>query len=115
MTKGEDKPEPLKAGQTRVTVKGMGSWVLDENELTLSDAFAIKATGQLTVPQMLAGVINLDPLPLQTLVWFLRMKAGDTVPLASIDFKIADFELDQPDPDTAEGPSDPTTGSESSD
>lgn len=107
---------PLLPGQTRVTVKGMGEWVLDENTLDLRDAFAIKATASMTIPQVLGGVVQMDPLAMQVLVWFLRMKAGDTVPLESINFRLADLDLEQGEVEQEDdGEKDPTTGAGSTD
>ena len=50
--------------------------IYDENKFSLNDAFTIKASCGLNVGVFTAGIKAMDPLVLQTLVWWLRFKKG---------------------------------------
>jgi hypothetical protein len=102
----------LKAGQTRVTV-GEKSWVLDEKELDLRDAFAIKAASGLRIKELFDGIAEGDPSALQALVWFVRMKDGDHLPIADVNFRLADLDLEQGEDEPESSAPDPTTESAS--
>ena len=101
---------------------GDQSWTFDENEITLRDAFAIKATSGLSMKPFIAGIDEMDPLALQTLVWFCKFKAGDSTERALVDFKLADLALEDvpagppavADPAATNSGTDETTTSEPS-
>lgn len=90
-------------------------WEIDEAELDLRDAFAVKAASGLTMPAMLAGSGEMDPLALQALVWFCRTKYDGEAGLllSTVDFRLMDLELSQDTPEEDDEP-DPTPGTESS-
>jgi hypothetical protein len=73
--------------------------IYDENKFSLNDAFVVKASCGLDVRVFTNGINTMNPLVLQTLVWWLRYKKGVNCDRASIDFAIADLKLvDEPDP-----------------
>jgi len=80
--------------QTVITLAAE-SWPFDDEELTLKDAFKIKASSGLSLKGFLTGVQEMDPLALQALIHFLRTKAGESVRLEDIDFRIADLGIEQ--------------------
>jgi hypothetical protein len=80
--------------QTVIKLAGE-SWPFDDEELTLKDAFRIKAVSGLSLKGFLTGVQDMDPLALQALIHFLRTKAGESVRLEDIDFRIADLGIEQ--------------------
>ncbi len=85
--------------QIHVTLAGEDLGVIDEERMTLTDAFAIKAASGLSLRPFFGGLNEMDPLSLQTLVWFLRYKQGKAIPLPEVDFVIADLSLEVvPDP-----------------
>ena len=76
--------------------------IFDEAKFTLNDAFVVKASSGLDVMAFNAGIGSMNPLALQTFVWWLKYRKGENVDRASIDFKIADLRLeDEPDPTEA--------------
>lgn len=76
--------------------------VFDENKFTLADAFVIKASCGLDIKAFNAGIQTMNPLVLQTFVWWLRYKKGVNCDRASIDFAIADLRMkDKPNPTKA--------------
>ena len=86
-------------GVYSVTLGDEDLGIYDENKFTLNDAFVIKASCGLDVRAFTAGINSMNPLVLQTLVWWLRYKKGVNCDRASIDFAIADLKLvDAPDP-----------------
>lgn len=93
--------------------------VFDERKFTVSDAILVKNTtgGQsgFTIKAFFQGVNDMDPFALQALVWFLRFKKGEQVHISTIDFNIADLDLEEePDPTQARTGSDETAISEPS-
>jgi hypothetical protein len=84
----------------KVTLKGadLGEW--DEEQLTLRDAFAIKAASGLSLKPFFQGLRDMDPLAMQVLVWFMRFKKSDSVPMPEIDFVITDLDMVEVDPPT---------------
>lgn len=79
---------------TRVRL-GDQSWELDDEKLTLADAFLIKSGTGLALKPFFEGVAEMDPTCLQGLVWFLRRKAGENVNVADIDFVITELVTEQ--------------------
>lgn len=71
------------------------SWPFDDEELTLKDAFKIKAASGLGLKSFLSGVQDMEPLAVQTLIYFVRTKAGESVRLEDIDFRIAALSIEQ--------------------
>lgn len=88
------------ARQTRV-ILGNDEWMFDEGDITLEDAFMIKAETGLALRPFLQGIADMDPDCLQGLVWFCRRKAGERVNRSSVKFRILDLELKQ-DEDTGD-------------
>lgn len=85
-------------GRHKVTL-GDEEYVFDERELTLSDAFAIKAASGLNLQPFMRGLNDGDPVALQTLVWFLRQKHDRPEDIRHIDFRLADLVITElPDP-----------------
>lgn len=83
--------------QLHVTVGDEDLGNIDFTGLTLKDLFAIKAASGLTFGQLQKGLEDMDPAALGALVWFMKLKKGETVPIESIDFKLADFGAEQVD------------------
>jgi hypothetical protein len=76
--------------------------IFDENKFTLEDAFTIKASSGLDIKAFNQGIVQMNPLALQTFVWWLKHRKGETVDRASIDFNVADLRLEEePDPTQA--------------
>jgi hypothetical protein len=63
---------------------GPDTWVFDEDALSLNDAFAIKQASGLNLGPFLQGIYELDPLALQTLIWFLRRPTEPGLPLTAV-------------------------------
>lgn len=74
---------------------GDAEWLFDESAVTLEDAFLIKTGTGLALKPFLQGVADLDPTCLQGLVWFLRRKAGEAIPMEVVQFTIMDLEISQ--------------------
>jgi hypothetical protein len=70
------------------------SWPFDDEEMTLKDAFKIKAASGLSLKGFLMGVQDMEPLALQSLIWFLRTNAGASVRIEEVDFRIADLDIE---------------------
>lgn len=79
---------------TRVRL-GEQSWEIDDEKLTLADAFLIKSGTGLALKPFFEGITIMDPTCLQGLVWFLRRKAGESINIADVDFVITDLKLEQ--------------------
>lgn len=80
---------------TRLQVKvGSESYVFDRDALTLTDLYAIKSASGLDLNPFLQGIGDGNPVSLQTLVWFVRHKAGIQGDRLQIDFRIGDFDLE---------------------
>lgn len=76
--------------------------IFDENKFRLTDLYQIAGSSGLNGRDFTAGINSQSPLALQTLVWFLRVKAGRPCDRAAIDFAIADLRMeDEPDPTEA--------------
>lgn len=76
--------------------------VFDENKFTLNDAFIIKASSGLDVKAFNSGIGSMNPLALQTFVWWLKYRKGENVDRVGIDFAIADLRMEpEPDPTVA--------------
>ncbi len=86
--------------KTRVTLNDK-TWVFDEAELTVSDAFLIKEGTRLNTKPFFEGLTEMDPVSLRGLVWFLRRKDGEHIDIESVDFKLADLQVDQDEDPTA--------------
>jgi hypothetical protein len=71
------------------------SWPFDDEELTLKDAFKIKAASGLSLKGFLSGVQDMEPLALQSLIHFLRTRAGASIRLEDVDFRISDLGIEQ--------------------
>lgn len=76
---------------------GDKTWQLDDEKLTVADAFIIKNGTGLALKPFFEGIAEMDPLCLQGLVWFLRRKDGEQVALTDVDFAIADLKVEQDD------------------
>lgn len=73
------------------------SWDFDEANITLKEAFAIKAaSGGLPMRQFIQGLYDADPLCLQVLVWFIRRGEEPTLRPDDVDFRLADLDIDLP-------------------
>ena len=72
--------------------------IFDENKFTLNDAFTIKASSGLDVKAFNAGIGSMNPLALQTFVWWLKYRKGENVDRVGIDFALADLRM-EPEPD----------------
>jgi hypothetical protein len=94
--------------QTVITLASE-SWPFDDEELTLKDAFKIKAASGLSLKGFLTGVQEMEPLALQSLIYFLRTRAGASMRLEDIDFRIADLGIEQVNA-TPDGAAVPPTG-----
>lgn len=94
--------------RVKIADKVLGA--VDFDEMTLRDAFAIKAASGLTPAQLFQGTEQMDPDALQTLVWFVRMKNGESVDRSTIDFRLRDLSTEavEQDPNPAEGSPEPT-------
>jgi hypothetical protein len=79
--------------QIKVTLKGDDLGTFNDERITLQDAFAIKAASGLNLKPFFTGLNEMDPLSVQTLVWFLKHKKGEQIPLAELDFVIADLDM----------------------
>lgn len=89
----------------RMTVTlGDESWVLDEDEIDLNDAFLIKKSTGLNMKQFFVGLAEMDPDSLRAMIWFLRYKDGNAIPLAQVNFKLTALNM--------EDEADPTEGDE---
>lgn len=97
------------ATRLRVTL-GEESYIFDRNALTLTDLYAIKSSSGLDFNPFVAGLTEGSPESLQTLIWFLRHKAGIQGDRLQIDFKIADLDMAPIEDDVT----DPTEASSSS-
>lgn len=88
------------------------SWDFVDADLTVKDAFTIKAATGMNLRPFLEGLQQMDPLSLQGLIWFLRRPAEPQLRIEDVDFKIADLRLEQvedaEDPTVGESPT-PTT------
>ncbi len=91
--------------KTTVTLDGK-TWTLDEDDLTLQDAFLIKSGTGLALKPFFQGLADMDPHALQGLVWFLRRKDGEQIGIGEVDFKVTALKVDQDeDPTGAEATS----------
>lgn len=90
------------ARQTKVRL-GEDEWLFDEGDITLEDAFMIKAETGLALRPFLQGIADMDPDCLQGLVWFCRRKTGERISRSSVKFRILDLDLSQDE----EGEQDP--------
>lgn len=90
--------EAIETTCARVTV-GTESYLFDRNALTLTDLYAIKSASGLDFNPFLAGIGEGNPTSLQTLVWFLRHKAGIQGDRLQVDFSIGEFSLEFVDSD----------------
>jgi hypothetical protein len=90
---------------TRVTVTvGAESYVFDRDALTLTDLYQIKSASGLDLNPFLEGIGEGNPVSLQTLVWFLRHKAGIQCDRTAVEFTIGEFDMApvvEPDPTAA--------------
>ena len=84
--------------QYKVDLKAEDLGIFDDEAITLSQAFAIKAASGLNLAPFFRGINDMDPLAVQTLVWFQRFKAGVSTPLPEIDFVLYDLDVVQIDP-----------------
>ena len=76
--------------------------VYDENKFTLTDAFTVKSASGLDIKEFNLGINQMNPLALQTFVWWLKYRKGENVDRAAVDFAIADLRMvDEPDPTVA--------------
>lgn len=84
----------------KVTLAGEDLGVFDFQKFSVSDGYLVKGTFGLNGKQFLDGIPDLDPAALQAFVWLLRRKQGQTsLDPRSIDFAIADLDIeDLPDP-----------------
>lgn len=83
---------------------GEDGWLFDEGDITLEDAFVIKAELGLALRPFLQGIADMDPDCLQGLVWFCRRKAGERVSRSSVKFRILDLDLSQDEEDEQDPP-----------
>lgn len=77
--------------QFKVDLASEDLGILDDEGITLQQAFAIKAASGLSLKAFFDGINEADPLAYQTLVWFQRFKAGISTPLQEIDFRMSDL------------------------
>jgi hypothetical protein len=97
------KPK-YRANHFEVTLGNESLGEFDDQRLTLNDAFALENETGLTLNQMLIGIDPGRAKSLQALVWFMRFKAGQPVPLASIDFILTELKVSPiADPTDAKG------------
>ena len=86
---------------------GIHLWIADEDlgvfneqHFTLFDAWDVLAASGgrdkgLSVTEFVAGIQRMEPLAIQTLVWFLRKRKGQTVDRASINFNFGDLRVEE--------------------
>lgn len=86
--------------QIKVSLKGDELGTFDDEGMSLQDAFAIKAASGLSLKPFFAGLNDMDPLSLQTLVWFLKHKKGEQIPLPEVDFLFSELQMEQVVPPT---------------
>ncbi|MGZ4518873.1 MAG: hypothetical protein ACXVXW_00455 [Mycobacteriaceae bacterium] len=99
--------------QIKISLKDEDLGVFDEETITLQDAYAIKAASGLSLKPFFEGLNDMDPLSIQTLVWFQKRKQGVNVPLQEIDFVVADLGMEQVVPPTLPTETEaPSVGSE---
>jgi hypothetical protein len=85
----------------RVTLAGEDLGEFDDEGMMLSEAFALKAATGLSLKPFYQGLNEMDPLAAQAVVWFLRYKRGDQIPLPEIEFRMGDLQMvpvEDPDP-----------------
>lgn len=87
--------------QIKVSLKGEDLGTFDDEGMTLQEAFAIKASSGLSLQPFFAGLRDMDPLALQTLIWFLRHKKGEQSNAQEIDFRLGDLDMEPVVPPTA--------------
>lgn len=108
---------PQSVSRVRVTV-GTETYIFDRNALELTDLYAIKSASGLDANPFLQGILTGDPVALQTLVWFLRHKAGIQGDRLAINFKMGDFDIaaveDEADPTVASSEPSETATSDAS-
>lgn len=88
----------------RVTLGEDEDYVFDRDALTLADLYQIKSASGLDFNPFLQGVGDASPESLQTLIWFLRHKAGIQGDRLQVEFKIGDLDIqpiDESDPTLA--------------
>lgn len=101
----------------------LGVWDLDD--LTLKEAFVIKATTGMDPAPILQGLQQGSPQAWQAVVWFLMQKQNPGLPLSAVDFRYGDIEIedvqpqevaagDRPTPEVVDSASSGTTTSTSS-
>lgn len=89
--------------------------VFDEGKFSLNDAFQVIGSSGLNTKAFFEGINGMDPLALQTFVWWLRVKAGRPCDRAAIDFVLGDLKLVvESDPTVASSGSDVAATSDSS-
>ncbi len=87
----------------RTLVKlGDESWTFDEDEITIQDAYMLKAETGLALRPFFEGLADMDPQCLQALVWFLRRKAGEPVRIADVNFRVTALKMEQEESPTEE-------------
>ena len=87
--------------------------VFDENTFTVSDAFVLEGTADITVVEMLHGVPLRMAKASRALIWFMKYKQGNPPHISTVDFNLADLEMQAiPDPTVAEPEPDETVTSE---
>lgn len=89
--------------------------IFDPNTFTLSDAFILESTTNLTVAEMARGIDNLQANAIRAIVWFQKYKRGDNVHISAVDFNVFDLTVEvMPDPTVASSVTDETVTSDSS-
>jgi len=73
---------------------GDESWDFDPQELTLREAFAIKSAIGLNFRPFLNGMMEMDPDCLQMLLWLVRTRNGERIDRTSIDFPLAQLQIE---------------------
>lgn len=71
-----------------VTLEGDLLGTIDDEELTLEDSIVVENLTGVPLNDILTSPDTRDPKALRALVWFLKYKAGKTVDLVSINFKL---------------------------
>jgi hypothetical protein len=80
------------------------SWLLDEDDITIEDAIALKYATGLSLKPFFQGLEDADGVALRALVWFLRGKQGSP---EAVNFRITALKL-EPEPDPTEGDATPS-------
>lgn len=103
--------------RVRVTLGEDEKYVFDRDALTLTDLYAIKSVSGLDFNPFLQGIGDGSPESLQTLVWFLRHKAGIQGDRLQVQFRIGDLDMEpieEADPTAASSETSETSTSEDS-